>query len=660
MKKTILEEMYPYYQVKYLQISSNSVCKIIIDSENEANGFFIKIKKNKLIYKFLIIYHNLLKDLIDSKKDVEILLKDGKKYNIAMDNEKRVVEFREELDIIIIGLLDEDLFIKEIDFLFCDLNYIDGYNKYKNKDVLIIKISKDNSYSEYIHGKIKSINLEEKNFEISSSYYKNEEFLGSPIILIENNKVIGIQIKNNEKNNYGMFIGELINIINNINTNELKAYVKIGQLIKFSKSFCIIQEIEYIGFFLNFGKKNFLCVNFNIDNSGFYSFKLANGKNFTIKLDKFQRLVKQIDKLIFIEILETDEVKKDIEFLKVDLNYIDRDEYFEKNIIILAITKNYGMKLGIEKFKNLVLYENQIGDYEKQFENSEKIFCSFPIVSLDNFRVLGMLYEGNLIANQYRGILLKEIEYELMNDKPFVSISPKLDYIFITKATKSVCKIRDILFSEFDRDREYKNGFFMKISKENKLLYFLITHKIAIPKAIKYWDSFKIVLANGEEKHIKMIKKDNSKRNYYDEDGTVAVEITDDDEIKDKVEFLECDLNMENDNFTGKNIFTVFYALDGNAKISSGTIVKDNPNNRNNRFEYLIDSYKNSFGSPILLVDSLKVIGIHSCYSYYYNNSFIAIWKIIKEILNGRSYANIIIISPDDPEGYREKLIRLP
>ena len=157
-----------------------------------------------------------------------------------------------------------------------------------------------------------------------------------------------------------------------------------------------------------------------------------------------------------------------------------------------------------------------------------------------------------------------------------------------------------------------------------------------------------------------MIKKDNSKRNYYDEDGTVAVEITDDDEIKDKVEFLECDLNMENDNFTGKNIFTVFYALDGNAKISSGTIVKDNPNNRNNRFEYLIDSYKNSFGSPILLVDSLKVIGIHSCYSYYYNNSFIAIWKIIKEILNGRSYANIIIISPEDPEGYRENLIRLP
>ena len=157
----------------------------------------------------------------------------------------------------------------------------------------------------------------------------------------------------------------------------------------------------------------------------------------------------------------------------------------------------------------------------------------------------------------------------------------------------------------------------MKFSKEKWIIYFLITHKLAISKALRYWEVFKIVLSNGEEKYIKMIKKDNSKRNYYDKGDILAVEIIDDDEIKDKVELIECDLNMENDNFTSKNIFTVYYYLDGNTKIDSGTIIKDKPNDENNRFEFLIDSYKNSFGFPIFLNDSLKVIGISDYSSYY-------------------------------------------
>ena len=93
-----------------------------------------------------------------------------------MDNEKRIIEFRKELDIIIIGLLDEDIFIQEIDFLFCDFNYIDGYNKYKNKDVLIIKISKNTNNAEYIHGKIKIINLEEKYFVFLNLIIKMKNF----------------------------------------------------------------------------------------------------------------------------------------------------------------------------------------------------------------------------------------------------------------------------------------------------------------------------------------------------------------------------------------------------------------------------------------------------------------------------------------------------
>ena len=74
-----------------------------------------------------------------------------------MNNEKRIVDYRKELDIAIIGILDEDIFIQNINFLFCDLNYIEGYNKYNNKNILIIKIAKDNNYAEYISGKVNNI-----------------------------------------------------------------------------------------------------------------------------------------------------------------------------------------------------------------------------------------------------------------------------------------------------------------------------------------------------------------------------------------------------------------------------------------------------------------------------------------------------------------------
>ena len=112
-----------------------------------------------------------------------------------------------------------------MDFLSYDLNYLKyGYDYYLNKEIIILQ----HPYGEEIHstiGKIKSIN----NFEFNHDAGTCRGCDGSPVILIENNCVIGIHkgIKeNNEKNKIGTFIGKLFEEI----FNDSKLQRRIGKL----------------------------------------------------------------------------------------------------------------------------------------------------------------------------------------------------------------------------------------------------------------------------------------------------------------------------------------------------------------------------------------------------------------------------------------------
>ena len=83
---------------------------------------------------------------------------------------------------------------------------------------------------EFSSGKIKSINDSNKN-EFIHSIGTSDGSSGSPIILIDNFKVIGIQKENNnEKNNIGTFIGKFVDEIKN-SSEELKSFKKKTQLI---------------------------------------------------------------------------------------------------------------------------------------------------------------------------------------------------------------------------------------------------------------------------------------------------------------------------------------------------------------------------------------------------------------------------------------------
>jgi hypothetical protein len=188
-----------------------SVCKIfyekIVDGKRgieNGTGFFMKINK-ELKYLFTC-NHILSKDIINES----INIKTHNKKKIKFELKNRNIEVLEILDITMIEIKENDEFIKDIDFLDYDSNYIKGYDEeYRDKEIFALQYPREKI--EVASGKIKEI------MEISNTnYYEFEHNIdidkgsfGSPIILASTLKVIGIHKKCANKINYGTFIGEI-------------------------------------------------------------------------------------------------------------------------------------------------------------------------------------------------------------------------------------------------------------------------------------------------------------------------------------------------------------------------------------------------------------------------------------------------------------------
>jgi len=132
-------------------------------------------------------------------------------------------------DITAIKLKDSDDKFKDIEFLGCDLTYLQyGYEIYNNIDVF------SGNDSKFASGKIFNIN----NYEFDHNIDTYAGSSGCPIILNNNNNnlllVIGIH-KNGNKNikiNGGTFIGELINEINKDFNNNIRNIIIAEIFIK--------------------------------------------------------------------------------------------------------------------------------------------------------------------------------------------------------------------------------------------------------------------------------------------------------------------------------------------------------------------------------------------------------------------------------------------
>ena len=212
---------------------SKSVCNIICqDGKNNkwtGTGFFMIIKyENEDLLKCLITnFHVLPKSIIGKKCNIKIQIGDKNKFNLQLRGVKnRIIKYFEKpIDMTLIEILDDhdnDL-LRNIEFLSYDLNFIkNGYNYYLNKEIFILQ----HPFGEKIHSSTgKIVNIKDYEFHHDASTCKGSS--GSAIILIENERVIGIhKNKNKLGQNFGTFIGQLFKTMK-IDSPLLKRIEKI-------------------------------------------------------------------------------------------------------------------------------------------------------------------------------------------------------------------------------------------------------------------------------------------------------------------------------------------------------------------------------------------------------------------------------------------------
>ena len=226
-------------QIKFstMEIVRKSICKIIIyTTENDGirgTGFFILINNIKYL---MTNYHNINKNTINNNIILELY--NNKKIKMKYNN--RNIKYYEYLDITIIEINELDELNKYIEYLKYDRNYEDGYEQYiKPKPVdLIIAEYPENEVS-FAAGRIINIIYDNNYYEFKHNLDTKPGSSGSPIILLNSLKVIGIHKSgDSDKNksiNYGTFIGEIFknninkNIYKNINENYIISEIYISK-----------------------------------------------------------------------------------------------------------------------------------------------------------------------------------------------------------------------------------------------------------------------------------------------------------------------------------------------------------------------------------------------------------------------------------------------
>ena len=162
-----------------------SVCKIILEKGN-ASGFFLKI--NDLI-GVLITKQKVLKEISSNKvKEIKIKL-NGKISLLVLNEDRKILKFLDK-NIIMIRIKEYD----NLDIEYLRTDEIDESRYSHKKDIYLIHYNKGDevSYTKNIAEKI-----DDNYFKIKYFNTSNQGDFCIPILNSDNNKVIGVFIKEN-------------------------------------------------------------------------------------------------------------------------------------------------------------------------------------------------------------------------------------------------------------------------------------------------------------------------------------------------------------------------------------------------------------------------------------------------------------------------------
>ena len=194
-----------------------------------------------------------------------------------------------------------------------------------------------------------------------------------------------------------------------------------------------------------------------------------------------------------------------------------------------------------------------------------------------------------------------EIKDELKLNNPIDDISN------IMKVAKGTVKI------ELDNDKGVASGFFLKLERNNKEFYCLMTNAHVITKEmITNQEKIKIKYDN-ETKEINLELNEKERIIFcfmgLGIDITI-IEIIPKDGIKDKTYFLNPNTDKNYEEFIGKNIQIIQFP-DGKKLSKSEQKITERFTKIDYMFYHNASTIEGSSGSPIILKDDDKVLGIH-------------------------------------------------
>ena len=218
-----------------------STVKIEVGPNKLGSGFFIKLKKNKgkTFYCLMTNQHVITPEIIEQKKKIKILYENAQKtLIIELDQEDRLIKYFDDslqIDLTMVQILDKDN-IGDNYFLEPNNDYKKGYQQFISKTINVVQFPLGEQLS-MSTGIIKYI--ENNTFAHTASTLNGSS--GGPIVLEGSDKVLGIHKGGNnfENENYGNFIGPVIDDIKNFERNG------------FGKDFYKNGDIKYMGNFKN-------------------------------------------------------------------------------------------------------------------------------------------------------------------------------------------------------------------------------------------------------------------------------------------------------------------------------------------------------------------------------------------------------------------------
>jgi len=170
----------------------------------------------------------------------------------------------------------------------------------------------------------------------------------------------------------------------------------------------------------------------------------------------------------------------------------------------------------------------------------------------------------------------------------------------LNQMTNCICKIKV--------NSNFGTGFFCKIPYENKNINVLMTNYHIIDDNY-YQQNKEIYLFLNDEKELKIIKLNRSRKTYFNKDYDIAmIELLENDNINN---YLELDDNLFKDGikayYKDISIYILHYPFGKQASVSYGISIDI----INNEINHICSTEHGSSGSPILNLSNNKIIGIH-------------------------------------------------